>query len=98
LKSVEALEPERLVMSDPIDERPESIRLDPVVDEATLVPFGYKASTAKRGQVLGDGGLGDVESRRQVLHRSLSKRKTFKNGASAWVRQSAEDSVIALHG
>jgi hypothetical protein len=84
-------------MRDPIDERSESIWLDPVVDEATITPFGHKASSAEVGQVLGDGRLGDVEARREVLHGGLSTGETFKNGTSAGVRQSAEDGVLALH-
>ena len=48
--------------------------------------------------MLGDGRLGDVEARREVLHSGLSTGETFKNGASAWVRQSAEDGGLALHG
>src|SRR5205823_12968522 len=72
LKSVEAIEPERLIMRDPIDERPQSLWLDPIVDEATLTPFGHQASTAERGEVLGDGRPGDVEARRDLLHRGLS--------------------------
>lgn len=63
MEPVEAFRPERLVVRDPIDERPQSIRLDAVVDEAARTPFGHQAGTAERGQVLGDGRRGDVEAR-----------------------------------
>ena len=85
-------------LRDPVDERSQSLWLDPVVDEATLTPFRHQASTAERGQVLGDGGLGDVEARREVLHRGLSTSETLKDGPPAGIRQGAEDDVLALHG
>ena len=47
--------------------------------------------------MLGDGRLGDVEARGEVLHSGLSTGETFEDGASAWIRQGAEDGVLALH-
>jgi hypothetical protein len=67
VKSLEAFEPERLVVCDPIDERSQSTWVDPVVDEATITSFGHKSSATERGQVLGDSRLREVEARRQVL-------------------------------
>jgi hypothetical protein len=84
-------------VGDPIDEGSQSVRLDPVIDEATLTTFGHEASSAKRSQVLGDGRLGDVEACREVLHRGLSAGETFKDAPAAWIRQSAEDGVFVLH-
>ena len=49
------------------------------------------------GQVLRDGRLGDVEARREILHRNFSTSEALKDGAPARVREGAEDGVFSVH-
>src|SRR5882672_12781977 len=59
--------------------------------------FSHETGSAESGQMLRDGGLGNVEACRQVLDRGLSPAETFENSALARVGQSAEDGVLTLH-
>jgi hypothetical protein len=97
LKLVEAIQPEGLVMGDPIHQWSKASWLDPVESEATLAPFRHEACVAQGREVLRYGRLGDIEPFRKVFDRRLPSRQTLEDGATGRISQGPEDGVLALH-
>jgi len=83
------------VVGDPVDERLHTTRLYPVIDTSSVAPAVYEASVFQRGQMLGDGWLGDVESCGQVFDGGFAAHERFENGSSAGVSKRLKDSVFA---
>lgn len=67
MKSVEAFEPERLVVRDPVEERSYSIGRDPVIDEAAITPLGHQAALRSGAWCCETGGweISERDWRRQ---------------------------------
>lgn len=91
LQAPDPVGPERLEVADPVDERAEALGPGPVVGPAPVAPASDEAGVAERGEVLGDGRLGDVEAGGEVLDGGLAAGERFEDGPAGGVGQGAED-------
>src|SRR5688500_795052 len=71
IESIEALAPELLESTDPVVDRLEPPGVQLVESLLPRLAHGHEPDLAQYAQMLGDAGLGDAESPRQLVHRAL---------------------------
>jgi hypothetical protein len=72
---------------------PERGRLEPADPLATPLPPAHQARRRQHIEVLGDGGLGDVELLDQLVHRMVAPGQALEDPAAGGVGEGAEDPV-----
>src|SRR3954452_25191845 len=89
------LRPEGAVVGDPVDERLHTTRLHPVIDTSSVAATVHEASVFQCGEMLGDGWLGDLESRGQVFDGGFAAHERFENSPPTGISKRLEDAVFA---